>query len=173
MFIFIYNLILEILKVFLGIELFFNKYFIKNKTRFTVQALFLKFYKIDFGKNIYFNEVPFILKPENISLGDNCSFGENTKFYNHTSIKIGDDFLGAPGISFLTGGHNPETYENINRPISVGKNCWFGYNVTILPGVNIGDNVTIAACSVVTKDVENNCIVAGVPAKKIRSKVIL
>ena len=171
MFVFIYNLILEVLKLFLGVELFINKYLIKNKTRFAIQTLFLKFYKIDFGRNIYFNKVPFILKPEKIKLGDNCSFGENTKFYNHASIKIGDDFLGAPGVSFLTGDHNPKTYENFNRPISVGKGCWFGYNVTIMPGVKIGDNVTVAACSVVTKDVESNSIVAGVPAKIIRRKV--
>ena len=168
MFIFIYNLILEMLKVFFGIELFFNKYLIKNKTRFTFQALFLKFYKIDFGRNIYFNKVPFILKPENIFLGDNCSFGENTKFYNHTTIRIGDNFLGAPGISFLTGGHNPETLEGITKPIVIGKGCWCAYNVTILPGVTIGDNVSIGSCSVVTKDIESNSIAVGSPARVVR-----
>ena len=108
------------------------------------------------------------MKPKNIHLGDNCNFGENTKFYNHSSIVIGNNFLGAPGLTLLTGGHDPETLEDMTKPIVIGNGCWFGYNVTILPGVTIGDNVSVGSCSVVTKDVESNTIVVGSPARVLR-----
>ena len=54
-------------------------------------------------------------------------------------------------------------------PVISGRNVWVGANVSILPGVTIGDNSIIAAGSVVTKDVPANAIVAGVPARFIRS----
>ena len=51
------------------------------------------------------------------------------------------------------------------RPVTIGNNCWIGGNAVILPGVTIGDNVTIAAGSVVIRDVPSNSLVAGNPAK--------
>ena len=50
----------------------------------------------------------------------------------------------------------------------IGRDVWIGGNCTILPGVTIGNNVVVAAGAVVTKDVPDNCVVAGVPAKVIR-----
>ena len=58
-----------------------------------------------------------------------------------------------------------------NAPIIIGENCWIGTNVRICKGVTIGDNSVIAACSVVTKDVPANCIVAGNPAKIVKSNI--
>lgn len=54
------------------------------------------------------------------------------------------------------------------KPIKIGDDCWLGAGVTVLPGVTIGHGCTIAAGAVVTKDVEDNCLVGGVPAKLIR-----
>lgn len=161
----VYNVILSIARRLLKIELFINKYLLKSRFYSPIQFLFLKLYKVKYGKNVYFNEVPFILKPKNIHLGHNCNFGEGTKFYNHSSIVIGDNFQGAPGLTLLTGGHDPETLEGIVAPIVIGKGCWCAYNVTVLPGVTIGDNVSIGACSVVTKDIDSNSIAVGSPAR--------
>ena len=55
-------------------------------------------------------------------------------------------------------------------PIKVGDNCWFGANVSVMPGVTIGSGCVIAAGSVVTKDVPDNSLVAGVPAA-VKSKI--
>ena len=56
----------------------------------------------------------------------------------------------------------------IAKPIRIGNDVWIGGNVTIMPGLTIGNNVVIAAGAVVTKDVPDNSLVAGVPAKKVR-----
>ncbi|MDO4565403.1 MAG: DapH/DapD/GlmU-related protein, partial [Clostridia bacterium] len=56
-----------------------------------------------------------------------------------------------------------------SKPVTIGNDVWIGGNCTILPGVTIGNNVIVAAGAVVTKDVPDNCVVAGVPAKIIRN----
>ena len=58
-----------------------------------------------------------------------------------------------------------------NAPIIIGENCWIGTNVRICKGVTIGDNSIVAACSVVIKDVPANCIVAGNPAKIVKTDI--
>ena len=54
------------------------------------------------------------------------------------------------------------------KPVNIGNDVWIGGNCVILPGINIGNNVIIAAGSVVTKDIPDNTLVAGIPAKKLR-----
>lgn len=56
----------------------------------------------------------------------------------------------------------------IARPVIIGNDVWIVGNVTILPGVKIGNNVVVAAGAVVTKDVPDNCVIGGVPARKIK-----
>lgn len=56
----------------------------------------------------------------------------------------------------------------IAKPVTIGNDVWIGGNVTILPGVTIGNNVVVAAGAVVTKDIPDNCVVGGVPEKKIK-----
>lgn len=54
-------------------------------------------------------------------------------------------------------------------PIKIGDNCWFGANVSVMPGVTIGEGCVIAAGAVVTKDMPANSLIAGVPAKVIKT----
>lgn len=95
-------------------------------------------------------------------------------------ITIGERCSIAFGVVMLTGGNHPtdgETHpafyngrKGRNGPIRIGNNVWIGARATILPNVKIGDNCIIAAGAVVTKDVEPNTIVGGVPAKLIKKK---
>ena len=54
------------------------------------------------------------------------------------------------------------------KPVTIGNDCWFGANVTVCPGVTIGNGVVIGAGSVVTRDIPDNCVAAGNPARVIR-----
>lgn len=57
----------------------------------------------------------------------------------------------------------------IAKSVHIGNDVWIGGNVTILPGITIGNNVIVAAGAVVTKDVPDNCLVGGIPAKEIKT----
>ena len=102
-------------------------------------------------------------------------FGKGT-FVNHGcyfmdggTINIGENVFIGPFCGFYTASH-PLNYTKRNKglekalPITIGDICWFGANVTVLQGVTIGAGCVIAAGSVVTEDIPENCLVAGVPA---------
>ena len=87
-------------------------------------------------------------------------------------IRIGDNCLIGPQCGFYTAIHPKNVKDRIagtvyGKPITVGDNVWFGGHCTILPGVTIGNNVIVGAGSVVTKDVPDDVIVAGNPARII------
>ena len=112
----------------------------------------------DFGKNIH--------------LGENVFINAGCKFQDQGGIYIGDNVLIGHNVVMATLNHeeNPESRANlIAAPIKIGNKVWIGSNATILPGVTIGDGAIIAAGAVVTKDVDEESIVAGVPAKFIRN----
>ncbi len=88
------------------------------------------------------------------------------------SVSIGDYTMIAPGVKIISANHsisNFDCHEKV-QPIVIGKSCWLGTNSVILPGVTLGNNVIVAAGSVVTKSFEGNVIIAGVPAKIIKNR---
>lgn len=108
---------------------------------------------VHFGKNIYANF--------NLTLVDD------------THIYVGDYTMFGPNVTVATAGHPilPELRENMyqyNFPVHIGKNCWIGAGVVIVPGITIGDNVVIGAGSVVTKDLPSNVVAVGNPCKVLR-----
>ena len=109
----------------------------------------------------------------NIRIGNNSYFNMNCTFLDVCEIKIGDNVFVGPNTSFFTACHpihKDYRYKGLEygKPIVVKDNVWIGGNVVILPGVTIGEGAVIGAGSVVTKDVEEDTIVAGNPAKVIR-----
>ena len=94
-----------------------------------------------------------------------CYFG----IANGSTLEIGDGTIWAWNINVQTSNHDfkDRTKHNASS-IKIGKNCWLAGNVTILPGVELGENVTVGANSVVTKSFPSNVVIAGVPAKIIR-----
>lgn len=110
---------------------------------------------------------------KNVHVGKNVVFNFNTTLVDDGEIVIGDDCMIGPGCNLATSVHpiSPRLRRHklqYNKPIHIGNNVWFGANVTVLPGITVGDNAIVGAGSVVTKDVPANAIVAGNPARLIR-----
>lgn len=120
-----------------------------------------------------------ILSPFYTDYGYNCFIGNNT-FINHNAylmdgapIKIGSYCFIGPNCGMYTATHAliaEERNQGLEKakPIEVGNNVWIGGDVTILPGVKIGDNSVIGAKSVVTKDIPSNVIAVGNPCEVLR-----
>lgn len=109
---------------------------------------------------------------KNLKIGKNVFINFNCTFLDLGGITIEDDVLIGPKVSLITENHplNPEQRQGlICNPILIKKNAWIGANATILPGVTIGENAIVAAGAVVSKDVPDNAIVGGIPAKMIKT----
>lgn len=108
---------------------------------------------------------------KNITVGKNVFINMGCKFQDQGGIFIDDGALIGHNVVLATLNHDmkPETrHDMIPKPIHIGKNVWIGSNSVILPGVTVGDGAIVAAGAVVTKDVEKNTVVGGVPARFIR-----
>ncbi len=108
-----------------------------------------------------------------ISVGRNVFINQNCTFYDLGGIDIGDDVLIGPNVSLITSGHPIAPSQRhsgvVAKPITIGNNVWISAGVTIIGGVDVGENSVVAAGAVVTKDVPPNTLVGGNPAKVIRS----
>ena len=108
---------------------------------------------------------------KNITVGENVFINACCKFQDQGGITIGNGVLIGHNVTLATLNHDerPQYRQNIYpKPIKIGDNVWIGSNATILSGVTIGNGAIIGANAVVTKDVPENIIVAGIPAKIIR-----
>jgi len=109
---------------------------------------------------------------KHITIGKNVFINFDCTFLALGGITIEDDVLIGPKVSLITENHplNPEERKGLAaKPILIKKNAWIGANATILPGVTIGENAVVAAGAVVSKDVPDNTIVGGIPAKFIKN----
>lgn len=98
----------------------------------------------------------------------------NLTAVDDTHIYIGDHTMIGPNVTLATAGHPilpilREKVYQFNLPITIGKNCWLGAGVTVLPGITIGDNSVIGAGSLVTKDIPANVVAVGSPCRVVRS----
>ena len=108
-----------------------------------------------------------------ISVGENFLANYNVTILDIAPVTIGDYVMIGPNTLISTVNHpltplGRRQHLGVAKPVTIGNDVWIGGNVTILPGVTIGNNVVVAAGAVVTKDIPDNCLVGGVPAKKIR-----
>ncbi len=108
---------------------------------------------------------------KNIKIGKNVFINACCKFQDQGGIVIGNGVLIGHNVTLATLNHDerPDYRQNIYpKPIKIGDNVWIGSNATILQGITIGNGAIVGANSVVTHDVPENTIVAGVPARIIR-----
>ena len=97
----------------------------------------------------------------------------NLTMVDDTHIYVGDYTMIGPNVTIATAGHPilPELREKAyqyNQPVCIGRNCWLGAGVVVLPGVTIGDNSVIGAGSIVTKDIPANVVAVGNPCRVLR-----
>lgn len=138
-----------------------------------LRTLFLNRYLGSFGANSAVQLDCRFLNGRKVHLGSGnvINFGclfDGRKF----DIRIGDHVSIGPEATVLTLGHDPQSPEFADRggDVTIGDRVWIGYRAVILPGVTIGEGAVIAACSVVTKNVEPFAIMAGSPARKISER---
>lgn len=97
----------------------------------------------------------------------------NLTLVDDTHIYVGDATMLGPNVTLATAGHpilpalRAQGYQ-YNAPVRIGRNCWLGAGVVVLPGVTIGDNTVVGAGSVVTKDLPANVVAAGNPCRVLR-----
>lgn len=108
-----------------------------------------------------------------ISIGKRFFANFNFTILDEVPVTIGDDCFVGPNVSIYTACHSTDPVERNTRqewakPVTIGNNVWIGGSVTILPGVSIGDNVSIGAGSVVVNDIPSNTIAVGNPCKVIK-----
>lgn len=115
-----------------------------------------------------------------IEIGSDCFFGAGVHITAINKIRIGDGCLVGKWVTITDNSHGDNTMDQLRvkpirrplhskGPVIIGDNVWIGDKATILPGVTIGEGAVIAANSVVTKDVPAFSVVAGVPARIIKS----
>ena len=136
-------------------------------------------FHMDYGDNVYLGDRVYInincTMLDSVTNFSVINAENEVKVHSSIDIVVGDDCMIGPNVQFLTVGHDVDPTErlahkyNYAQGIRLGKNVWLGGGAIVLGGVTIGDNSVIGAGSVVTKNVEANCLYAGNPAKKVRS----
>ncbi|WP_045524613.1 maltose acetyltransferase domain-containing protein [Neobacillus niacini] len=124
-------------------------------------------------KNIYIEPTFRCDYGYNIHVGENFYANFDCVFLDVCEIRIGDNCFIAPGVNIYTATHPLDPNERISgkeygKSVNIGHNVWIGGRAVINPGINIGNNVVIASGAVVTKDVPDNVVIGGNPAKIIK-----
>ena len=109
-----------------------------------------------------------------ISVGRRFFANYNLTILDEAPVTFGDDCFIGPNVSIYTACHSTDPIERNSRrewarPVSISSNVWIGGSVVILPGVTIGDNVTIGAGSVVVHDIPSGSIAVGNPCRVVKS----
>jgi acetyltransferase-like isoleucine patch superfamily enzyme len=135
------------------------------------------------GKNVSIDEFSTIGTKYTIILEENVT---SSRFFNCSGeVYVGEGTMFGPNVFISSGTHqisSQETIRNLdfeyeklnkgpyNNPVYIGKNCWIGANVVILPGIRLGEGCVVAANCVVTKSFQSFSIIGGVPSKFIKTR---
>lgn len=109
---------------------------------------------------------------KNLTIGAGVFINMGCRFQDAGGITIGDETLIGHGSTLVTLNHAVDPARRadmVPAPVVIGRRVWLGAAVTVVPGVTIGDGAIVGAGAVVTKDVPDNAVVAGVPARLIRA----
>lgn len=127
---------------------------------------------IELGKRCVIYSESIFRRPDNIVIGEGTIIGDCCELDGRGGIKIGKNCNLSSEVRIWTAQHDPQgsDFDYVREPVTIGDKCWISSNTVILPGVNLGDGVVLAAGAVLTKNAEPYSIYAGVPAKKIADR---
>ena len=144
------------------------------RTNLEARAAKLKEMFAEVGENTYV-ESPFYANfgGRHVHLGKNVYINFSATFVDDTHIYIGDYTMLGPNVTIATAGHPLDADLRrqglqYNLPVHIGKNCWLGAGVIVMPGVTIGDNTVIGAGSIVTRDIPSGVVAVGNPCRVMR-----
>jgi maltose O-acetyltransferase len=124
------------------------------------------------GKNLRIEPPFFCDYGYNLFCGENVFFNVNCVVLDENKVTIGSDVLFGPGVQIYTASHPLDSVlrrtHKISKPVTIGDDCWIGGNAIICPGITIGNGCVIGAGSVVTKNIPDNSLAVGNPAKVIK-----
>lgn len=116
-----------------------------------------------FGNNIQMNDFCHICAIDSVEIGDNCLLASHIYISDNSHGSYhGDINDSSPDVA-------PVHRNYITSPVKIGKNCWLGEGVIVLPGVTIGDGCIIGAHSVVVNSIPTACVAVGSPAKVVKT----
>lgn len=133
------------------------------------------------GKNVKFRPNVTILHPERVYIGDNTEIGLRCILWGGketSTLKIGKNVMIGPSVKLIAFNHGMKVSEipmidqaSNDKDIVIGDDVWIGANVVVTAGCKIGNGVVVAAGSIVTKDIPENVICGGIPAKILKDRV--
>ncbi len=149
----------------------------KGILRIAQRWMLLKTLAISVGDNVSIHDHVYIFGIENLKIGHNVSIHPMCYIQASGGINIGNDVSIAHGVTLMTENHGYNDLDipikdqgMMRKPIIIHNDVWIGAKVTILCGKEIKSGAVVGAGTVVTKNVEKNCIVAGIPNKTIRTR---
>ena len=163
----------ELLKELNAVKVLCQQYNNLLPTDFAARNALLRQLLGQADRNTFINQPFYCDYGRHIRVGKRFFANFGLTILDEAPVTIGDDCFMGPEVHIYTACHSTDprvrdTREEWAKPVTIGDSVWIGGNVTILPGVTIGDNCTIGAGSVVTHDIPANSIAAGNPARVIK-----
>lgn len=133
----------------------------------------LRLFGAKIGKGVLLRSTVKVTYPWNVEIGDYCWIGEDNVLYSLGKITIGSHVALAHKVYLNTGGHDYKkpTFDIFAEPVVIEDQCWLTNDVYVAPGVTIGKGSIIAARSSVLKDIPENKVCVGTPAKPIKDRI--
>jgi acetyltransferase-like isoleucine patch superfamily enzyme len=131
----------------------------------------LRLIGIKIGKESNISERFYVYDCGRLIIGNKVNIGAFAQIHNIAPVSMGDNLLISHNLTIVSGTHSTKDFSAIHGPVVIGTGVWIGANVTIIGPVVIGNNSIIGACSLIMKDVPDNAIVAGIPARIIRYRI--
>jgi putative colanic acid biosynthesis acetyltransferase WcaF len=150
---------------------FFNMFVTYLPSHFVRQS-YLRALGMKIGRKVALMRGAKVIRPERISIGNNCIIGFDCFFGGEAGIQIGNN-VNIASYGVLLGGHHDidsPGFDSILIPIVIEDHCWLATRVTVTGGLRIHRGAVCAAGAVITKDVPAFQVVGGVPAKRIRDR---